>query len=83
MITIKDFRAAAFEKKCDLIVRNSDYITVRNCEDTNYYLYQVHGFFVEVIYSTITKRVKVIDAFNDLEKLDFYIEEISLAGLIT
>lgn len=83
MMTIKDFRAAAFEKKCDLIVRDSDYITVRNCEDANHYLYQVHGFFVEVIYSTSTKRVKMINAFNDLAQLDPYIEEISLAGLTT
>ena len=56
---------------------------VRNREETNYYLYQVHGFFVEVIYSTRTKRVKVINAFNDLVKLDPYIEEISLADLTT
>lgn len=81
MISIEDFKVASFEKKCDLITRNTDYIISRQAEDEKIYLYHTGKFFIEVSYSTVYKRVLRINAFNSANHLEPYVEEISLNDL--
>ena len=82
MISIEDFKVASFEKKCDLITRNTDYIISRQAKDERIYLYHTGRFFIEVSYSTVYKRVLSINAFNSANDLEPYVEEISLNALI-
>lgn len=81
MISIRAFREAAFEKKCEVITCESDYLTMRAVAGNHYYLYSMPGFFVEVVYSSQVKKVLMINAFADVERLYFYCEEVSLASV--
>ncbi len=81
MIQIDDFMVASFEKKCELIVSHTSYITSRQVDERKVYLYHTGKFFIEVLYSPQLKRVLVIQPFNDLDNLMPYAESVSLADL--
>jgi hypothetical protein len=81
MISLKDFRYASFEKKCDVVTCNSNYITMRVLKDCKVYLYHTGKFFIEVYYSPTHQKVLMIHAFNDAASLEPYVETVSLAGL--
>ncbi len=81
MITINDFRVASFEKKCDLVIANSNYIAARKLGDAKVYLYHTGEFFIEVYYSSKYKKVLMINAFDDLIGLDPYADSVSLVDL--
>lgn len=81
MVTIEDFRVASFEKKCDLVIVNSNYITCRILGDAKVYLYHTGEFFIEVYYSSKYKKVLLINAFDNQEGLEPYVVNVSLTGL--
>ena len=41
-------------------------------------LYQLNGFYIEVYYSRQHRHITDLVGFNDIEKLDPYLEKISL-----
>ncbi len=81
MINIEDFKVASFERKCDLVIVESDYITSRKLADTKIYLYHTGDFFIEVYYSSKYKKVLMINAFDDMIGMEPYTDAISLADL--
>ena len=81
MIKIDDFKTCSFEKKCDVVTTQSNYIASRNMGNCKVYLYHSGEFFIEVYYSPIYKKVLMINAFNDIEALVPYSENVSLASL--
>jgi hypothetical protein len=81
MITIDDFRVASFEKKCDLVIANSNYIASRKLGDAKVYLYHTGEFFIEVYYSSKYRKVLMINAFDDLMGMEIYADNVSLADL--
>ncbi len=81
MITITDFKYASFEKKCDVVTTQSNYLMTRLLGNCKIYLYHTGEFFIEVYYSPIYRKVLMINAFNDLESLLPYAEMISLGDL--
>jgi len=81
MISLKDFRYASFEKKCDMVTCHSNYMTMRLLGDCKVYLYHTGKFFIEVYYSSTYQKVLMIQAFNDLPGLDPYVEAVSLTEL--
>jgi hypothetical protein len=81
MITIEDFRVASFERKCDLVIANSNYIASRKLGDAKVYLYHTGEFFIEVYYSSKYKKVLMINAFDDLLGLETYADNVSLTDL--
>ncbi len=83
MISIQDFKVASFEKKCDLITNQTEFITSRGMDNSKAYLYHTGEFFVEVFYSTLYKKVLGINAFNDAEGLVPYAEDVSLNDLLS
>jgi hypothetical protein len=82
MISIEDFKVASFEKKCDLITRDTDFIISRSMDDVKVYLYHTGAFFIEVYYSVRFKKVLRIQAFNEVDYLEPYTVEISLDELM-
>lgn len=82
MISIEDFKVASFEKKCDLITRDTDFIASRSMDEVKIYLYHTGAFFIEVYYSVRVKKVSRIQAFNEIDFLEPYAAEVSLADLI-
>ena len=81
MITIDDFKTCSFEKKCDVVTTQSNYIASRNMGNCKVYLYHSGELFIEVYYSPIYKKVLMINAFNDIETLAPYAEKVSLVSL--
>jgi hypothetical protein len=81
MTTLGDFQSASFEKKCDWVTANSNFLMMRRLGETKIYLYHTRDFFIEVYYSPAYKKVLMINAFNSTAGLVPYTEEISLADL--
>ena len=81
MTTLRDFQGASFEKKCDWITGNSNYLIMRKLGEAKVYLYHAKDFFIEVYYSPTYKKILMINAFNTMAGLEPYTEEISLEDL--
>lgn len=81
IFSIDDFKRASFEKKCDVVTTQSNYIVTRTVGNCKVYLYHTGDFFIEVFYSPIYKKVLMIDAFNDADSLGPYAEMVSLTLL--
>ena len=81
IFSIDDFKRASFEKKCDVVTTQSNYLVTRTLGNCKVYLYHTGDFFIEVFYSPIYKKVLMINAFNDGEGLQPYTENISLEDL--
>jgi hypothetical protein len=81
MLSLDDFRVSSFEKKCEVVTAESNYISMRLLGDSKVYLYHTGKFFIEVYYSPTYKQVLMIHAFNDLRSLEPYIEKVSLVGI--
>jgi len=81
MVTLRDFQGASFEKKCDWITGNSNYLIMRKLGEAKVYLYHAKDFFIEVYYSPTYKKILMINAFNSIAGLEPYADEISLADL--
>lgn len=82
MISINDFEVTSFEKKCEMITSQTSYIAMRCEYEKKIYLYHSGRFFIEVIYSSLLKRVLHIKAFNDQRNLLPYADGVSLNDLV-
>ena len=80
-MTLQDFKIASFDKKCEWIVKHTDYLAAREDAAAKTYLYHTDKFFIEVTYSYKYKRVTSIKEFTDIDRLLVYSEEVSLAEL--
>ncbi len=81
MITLRDFQSASFEKKCDWVTANSNFLIARKLGEAKVYLYHATDFFIEVYYSPVYKKILMINAFNNFAGLEPYAFEISLSDL--
>jgi len=82
MFTLQDFRVMPFEKKCDVITFQGNYIVQRALGDCKVFLYYAGGFFIEVFYSPKHKKVLMINAFENAIGLEPYLEMVSLEDLV-
>jgi hypothetical protein len=78
IFSIDDFKRASFEKKCDVVTTQSNYIVTRTVGNCKVYLYNSGNYFIEVFYSPIYKKVLMINAFDDMESMLQYAEKVSL-----
>ncbi|MEI9919351.1 MAG: hypothetical protein WDO14_11185 [Bacteroidota bacterium] len=81
IINIEDFKRASFEKKCDVVTTQSNYIVTRTLGNCKVYLYSSGNYFIEVFYSPIYKKVLMINAFDDMDSMLPYTEKVSLSTL--
>lgn len=81
MTTLTDFNMMPFEKKCDIIAFDSNYLEHRVIGQTKIFLYHAQQFFIEVYYSSKQAKVLMIEAFASVNNLDPYLEKISIADL--
>jgi len=81
MVTIQDFRVLPFEKKCDLVTYNGQYLVFRLLGECKVFLYSGGEFFIEVFYSPKYQKVLMINAFDQLIGLEPYLELVSLTDL--
>lgn len=81
IFSIDDFKRASFEKKCDVVTTQSNYLVTRTLGNCKVYLYHSGDFFIEVFYSPIYKKVLMINAFNDVKSLLPYSDMVSISAL--
>jgi len=81
MVNIHDFRVMPFEKKCDVVTYNGQYLVHRFLGECKVFLYSVDDFFIEVFFSSKYQKVLMINAFNQSTGLEPYLEMISLLDL--
>lgn len=79
--SIDDFKRASFEKKCDVVTTQSNYIMTRTIGNCKVYLYSNDNYFIEVFYSPIYKKVLMINAFDDVDNMIPYTEKVSFGEL--
>jgi hypothetical protein len=81
MTTMLEFGALSFEKKCDLVTYQGQYLGCRILSECKVFLYSIEDFFIEVFYSPKYEKVLMINAFDEARGLTPYLERISLADL--
>ena len=83
MLTLDHFRVMPFEKKCDVITFQGNYLMQRPLADCKVFLYFAEGFFIEVFYSPKHQKVLMINAFDQSIGLSPYLEKIALPDLMS
>ena len=81
MSTLSDFQNASFEKKCDWVTCNSNFLVARKLGEAKVYLYHAKDFFIEVYYSPTYRKILMITAFYNITGLEPYLASVSLADL--
>ncbi|HLT80933.1 MAG TPA: hypothetical protein VKZ86_07875 [Cyclobacteriaceae bacterium] len=81
-LTLYDFRVMPFEKKCDVITFEGNYLLHRNLGECKVFLYHTSEFFIEVFFSTTHQKVLMINAFDNVMGLYPYLDKISLGDLV-
>jgi hypothetical protein len=79
MVSINEFRVMPFERKCDLVTYQGQFLIDRFLGDCKVFLYYADDFFIEVFYSPKHQRVLMINAFDQPIGLEPYLDKISLA----
>lgn len=81
-LTLDDFRTMSFEKKCDVITFQGNYLVHRVIGECKVFLYHTNEFFIEVFFSTTHQKVLMINAFDNSKGLEPYLDKISLTELV-
>ncbi len=81
LLSIENFKEYSFDKKCDIVTMHSNYIMHREFPNGKAYLYHTGTFFIEVLYSSLHRKIQMINAFEDVRMLHSYAETISLVDL--
>ena len=76
-MTIQDFNHLDYETRISLL---KDAVCIGEREGGNYTvkLYQLNGFYIEVFHHKKYRYIYVVEAFDDLSRLDVYVDAIRL-----
>ena len=80
-MNIQEFKNFPLDKKCEVVTIHADYLSYRSEKNLTGYLYHTGIFFIEVVYCSQKKRIVTINAFDDLCRLQYYADCVSLADL--
>ena len=81
-MNLLDFNHVPFEEKCELIAVDGRFLSYRYVENMKIYLYAVSDFFIEISFSPYHHKIMSVDAFNNIDLLDPYLEFISIEDLL-
>lgn len=81
IMKLLDFNHITFEEKCELIAVEARYLSYRYIENMKIYLYALENYFVEISFSPYHHKIVSIEAFNNVELLDPYLEFININDL--
>ena len=80
-LSLNDFKSYTFDHKCEVVTINADYVMHREFPKGKAYLYYAGSFFIEVVYSSVYKKILMINAFDDQKQLGLYADTVSLVDL--
>jgi hypothetical protein len=73
-----DFNHVPFEEKCELVAVEGRFLSYRYVENMKIYLYAVNDFFIEISFSPYHHKIISVDAFNNMDLLDPYLEFVDI-----
>lgn len=77
-MTLLDFNQIPFEEKCNLVAVEGRFLSYRYIENMKIYLYAVNNFFIEISFSPYHHKVMSVEAFNNMNLLDPYLELVNI-----
>ena len=80
-MTLSEFKVADRSLQYDIICDHGIRLISRDFSDYSVILYQVEGFYVEVVYEGLEGRIGIFRAFNTTLLLDPYLEQIDISFL--
>ena len=80
-MTLEELGQSAIEAQAQHVWENGQYLMNREGQRTTANLYAVGAFYVEVWYDREQNSITAITCFDDVSKLDAYLNGISLDGL--
>jgi hypothetical protein len=81
-MTTEAFKALGDPAQRKYLLEEGAYLGHRKDEPWSVLLYQVRDFYVEVYFSMNNLDIHAIEAFDDLDRLEPYLERISLDTLL-
>jgi hypothetical protein len=80
-MTLHDFKTLDDLQKATILVDDGVLLGKRDLLFYLVFLYQVEGFYVEVLYSIKSKKVHKFRAFENVELLEPYLSKIDISDL--
>ena len=78
MMTFNQFKKLSPEQQETAIWHNGEPIAARMDSFHRYELSQLYSFYIEIVYSLRFNTIQYIAAFEDIDLLDPYLEEIDI-----
>jgi hypothetical protein len=80
-MTIDYFQTLGLKAQKFIVAFKGSQIAEKQTKDYDTALFQVDGFYVEFYYEPGTDTIVWVNSFDDLEDLDFYLEDIDVSAL--
>ncbi len=80
-MTEKQFNNLSEDAQSDVICRRGVLISLRKENEHRVLLYQIESFYAEVFYHPVNNVID-IESFSGTEKLQPYLKQIDLAGIL-
>ncbi len=80
-MTEDQFNKLSEDRQSDVICKKGVLVSVRRTVEHRVLLYQIEGFYVEVFYHPANNVIR-IKSFSCTERLQPYLNQISLNGLV-
>lgn len=80
-MTEKQFNNLSEDEQSDVICRKGVLISLRKENEQKVLLYQIDSFYAEVFYHPVINVIN-IESFSGTEKLQPYLKQIDLAGIL-
>ena len=80
-MTLEDSARLAIDQQIQHVWGNGRYLLKREGQRTTANLFTVGAFYVEIWYDRDQNSITATTCFDDVQRLDFYLNSISLDGL--
>ena len=77
-MTILQFKRLRELKQLKIVKRNGVFLAERYDSQYRYKLYQVEGFYVELIYTFTDNLMRMMDVFEGTASLDPYLDDMPI-----
>lgn len=72
------FASQSLQLKAEYVKEEGTFLMERVGQLFMYSLYEVNGFYVEIAYDSIEKKIVGVDAFYDTNRLASYLKQINI-----
>ena len=81
-MTLLHFNTLNQNKQKETMLERGAFLADRTTEDFITILYQVDGFYVEIIYLRADNKIVLVRSFDSADELQPYLEQIDLSNLL-